>query len=77
MRAGRFWRAISRLRNVLEGCIIAQIEGLNVNFCIFNQGVYTLDVKLRSVVLKLRKKAVFSIKEKCLWRAISWLRNVL
>ena len=63
MRASRLWRAISRIRNVLEGSIEAEIEGLDVNFYIFNLGVYTSDVELRSVVLKLRKKAVFLIKE--------------
>ena len=52
MRASRFLRAISRLRNVLERFIKAQIEGLNVNFHISNETVYTLDVELRYVVLK-------------------------
>ena len=46
----------SRLRNVLEGSIKAQIEGLNVNFQISHEGVFTLDVELRYVVSKLRKK---------------------
>ena len=60
MRASGFWRAISRLRNVLEGSIKAQIEGLDGKFHISNEGLYTLDVELRYVVLKLRKKMQFS-----------------
>ena len=66
MRASRLLRATSRLRNVLKGSIKAQIEGLDVNFHILNQGAYTLDVELRYAVLKLRKNAVFPNKEKCL-----------
>ena len=73
MKASRLWRAISRLRNVLEGSIKAQIEGIDVNIYISNQGVHTSNVELRYVVLKLRKKCSFSKKEKCFWRAISWL----
>ena len=60
MRASRLWRVISRLLNVLEWSIKAQNEDLNVNFHISNKGVYTLDVELRYVVLKLRKKIQFS-----------------
>ena len=45
--------AISQLPNVLEGSLKAQIKGLNVNFYISNELVYTLDVELRYVVLKL------------------------
>ena len=59
MRASRLWKAISRPRNVLKGSINVQIEGLDVNFYISNKGVYTLDVELRFVVLKLRKKCSF------------------
>ena len=53
MRVSRLWRAISQPRNVLEGSIKAQIEGLDVNFYISNEGVYTFDAELRYVVLKL------------------------
>ena len=59
MRASGFWRAISRLRDVLEGSINVEIEGLDVNFYISNEDVYTLDVELRYVVLKLWKKCSF------------------
>ena len=59
MRTSRLWRVKSRLRNVLEGSIKAQIEGLDVNIYISNQGVHTLDVELRYVVSKLRKKCSF------------------
>ena len=54
MRASRLLRAISRLRNVLEGSIKVQTEGLDVNFYISNEGVYFLE------------NALFQIKEKCL-----------
>ena len=37
----------------------AQIEGLDVNFNISDEGIYTLNVELRYVVLKLRKKCSF------------------
>ena len=47
MGASRLWRVISRFRNVLEGSIKAQIEGLDVNFYISNELVYTLDDELR------------------------------
>ena len=60
MRASRLWRVTSRFRNVLEGFIKAEIEGLDVNFNISDEGVYTLDVELRYTVLKLRKKMQFS-----------------
>ena len=66
MRESRLLRAISRLRNVLEGSIKTQTEGLDVNFYISNEGVFTLEFELRYVVLKLRKNAVFPNKEKCL-----------
>ena len=59
MKASRLLRAISRPRNVLEGSMKAQIEGLDVHFHISNEGVYTLDVELRYVVLKLRKNCSF------------------
>ena len=59
MKASRFLRAISRLWNVLERFIKAQIEGLDINFHIPNEGVQTLDVEFRYVVLKLRKKCSF------------------
>ena len=49
MRASRLLRAISRLRNVLEGSINAQIEDLDLNFYISNELVYTLDVELRII----------------------------
>ena len=65
MRASRPLRAISRLRNVLEGSIKAQTEGLDVNFHISNESVFTLDFELRYTVLKLRKNAVFPNKAKC------------
>ena len=45
MRVSRYCRAISRPRNVLEGPIKAQIEGLDVDFHISNKGVYNLDVE--------------------------------
>ena len=35
--------------------IKARIDGLNISFHISNEGVYTLDVELKYVVLKLRK----------------------
>ena len=60
----RLLRAISRLRNVLEGSIKARTESLYVNFHISNEGVYTLDVELRDLVLKLRRKCSFPIKVK-------------
>ena len=47
-------------KNVLEWSINVQIEGLDVNFYISYKGVYTLDVELRFVVLKLRKKYSFA-----------------
>ena len=50
MRASRLLRAISRLRNVLEGSIKAQTEGLDVNFHISNESVFTLDFELRYIV---------------------------
>ena len=56
MIASKLWRVISWLQNALEWSIKAQIEGLDVNDHISNKGVYTLDVELRYVVLKLRKK---------------------
>ena len=56
MRASRLLRAISRLRNVLGETLKAQIEGLDVNFYISNEGVYTLDVEQRYVVLKLEEQ---------------------
>ena len=65
MRASRFWRAISRLRDVLEGSIKAQIEGLDVNFHISNEGVYTLDVEL-ICSFKITEKMQFS----------QWKKNV-
>ena len=77
MRASRLWRPISRLWNVLEGSIKAPIENFDVNFHFSNEGIYILDVELRYVVLKNKKSAVFPIKEKCLWRVLSWLKNVL
>ena len=43
----------------IEGSINVQIEFLDVNFYISNKGVYTLDVELSFVVLKLRKKCSF------------------
>ena len=57
MRASRLLRAISRLRNVLEGSIKSEIEGLDVNFHISNEVLYTLDVKLGYVILKLQYAA--------------------
>ena len=45
-------KVISLLKNILDGSIKAQIEGLDVNFYISNKGVYTLDVELRYAVLK-------------------------
>ena len=77
MRSSRLWRTISQPRNVLEGSIKAQIKGLDVNFHISNEGVYTLDVELRYVVLKLRKKCCFFQLKQNVWRVMSWLRNVL
>ena len=59
MRASRLWRVITRLWNVLEESIKAQIKGLDVNDHISNEGVYTLDVELRYVILKLWKKFSF------------------
>ena len=56
MRANRLWRAISRLRNALEGSIKKQIKGLDGNYHIPNEGVYTLDVKLRYVFYMLTNK---------------------
>ena len=47
------FEVISRFRNVQERSINAQIEGLDVNFHISNGFVYTSDVELRYVVLKL------------------------
>ena len=77
MSASRLSRFISRLRNVLEGSIKAWIEGLDVSFHISNASVYTFDLKLSYVILKLQTNLVSPIKEKCLWRVISWLQNVL
>ena len=48
---------ISRLRNLLEGSMKTQIEGLDVNFHISNEFVHTLDIELRYVDMKLRKKS--------------------
>ena len=50
----------------MEGSIKAQIEGLDDNFYISNEGVCTLDVALRYVVLNYEKNSVFPIKAKCL-----------
>ena len=66
MRASRFLRAISRLRNVLEGSIKAQIKGLDVNVYISIDGVYTLDVESRYVVLKLQKTMISQLKKNVL-----------
>ena len=76
MRANRFWRAIPRLRNVLEGSIKAKIKDLDIKFHISNQGVYILDVELRCVVLRLKKKnSVLSVEAKCLWRDLDFERS--
>ena len=63
MRASRLLR-VSRPRNVLEGSTNIQIKRLDVNIYILNKAIYTLDVELRFVVLKLQKNAVFPVKEK-------------
>ena len=55
-----------------------EIEGLDVNIYISNQGVNTLNVELRYVVLKLRKKMQLSQLKKNFFEE-PWprLRNVL
>ena len=73
MRASRLWRAISRLGEVLVRSIKAQIEGLDVNFYIPNEGVCSSDVELRCVAVKLRKKVKYCIEKTychCNWQRI-------
>ena len=48
-------KSLSRVRNVLERSIKAQIEDLDVNFYISDEGVHILDFEFRCVVLKLRE----------------------
>ena len=44
MRASKLWKVISRLRNVQEGFIEAQISRFDVNFHIPSEGIHIFKV---------------------------------